>query len=45
MNKKRYQSPLMKVVSTKCVSVLCSSVSGTETVTFSEYGYGDVYWE
>lgn len=45
MNKKQYQSPLMKVVSTKCVSVLCSSVSGTEKVTFSEYGYSDADWE
>ncbi len=45
MNKKQYQAPQIKVVSTKCVSMLCSSVSGTEKVTISENVYGEGSWE
>ena len=41
MNKKQYQTPQMKEVNTKCVSMLCSSVTGTEKVTISEYNYGE----
>ena len=43
--KKIYQTPQTKVVSTKCVSMLCSSVSGTEKVTVSDYNYDDNSWE
>ena len=43
--KKIYQTPQTKVVSTKCVSMLCSSVSGTETVTVSDYDYDDNSWD
>lgn len=43
--KKIYQTPQTKVVSTKCVSMLCSSVSGTEKVTVSDYDYDDNSWE
>ena len=43
--KKIYQTPQTKVVSTKCVSMLCSSVSGTEKVTVSDYDYDDNSWD
>ena len=47
MNKKQYQSPLMKVVSTKCECLLSGSVTGTEKVTISENNYDEEndYWE
>lgn len=43
--KKIYQAPLMKVVSTKCASMLCSSATTTEKVTVSENIYDDNSWE
>ena len=43
--KKIYQTPQTKVVSTKCVTMLCSSVSGTEKVTVSDYDYDDNSWD
>lgn len=45
MNKKQYQSPQIKVVSTKCASMLCSSVSGTEKVEISDNNYGEDSWD
>lgn len=43
--KKQYQTPQTKVVSTKCVSMLCSSVTGTEKVEISDNNYGEDSWD
>ena len=43
--KKIYQSPKIKVVSTKCECLLSSSATGTEKVTISENDYGEGSWD
>lgn len=43
--KKIYQTPQTKVVSARCVSMLCSSATNTEKVTVSDYNYDDNSWE
>lgn len=43
--KKIYQTPQTKVVSTKCVTMLCSSATNTEKVTVSENIYDEDSWE
>lgn len=43
--KRIYQSPKIKVVSTKCECLLSGSVTGTEKVTISENDYGEGNWD
>ena len=45
MNKKQYQAPQTKVVSTKCECLLSGSVTGTEKVEISTNEYGEGRWD